>query len=303
MRINKINRTDEHSSLSFFLVGFLSLILAFPLFMYVHRQLPDYGWPFRTDRILMFIFLAAFVLMVLRLFRSVIIAAVIVTAGLLTYGSFSGYYGFKNLVTDYKAMLYAFKYEPYHDKTTYYGDGVIHFKKEILNAVNDNMPEVRDLAVTAANGSFRDEQGRYEWYRTTIQCFAVFKKINSNWNYISDPQDDEYFAKACESARLLAGDCDDHAILMAAAIKSIGGTPRLVHTTNHLYPEILIGNKNELEMVNYLIKKILFPAESRGQEIHYHKDEEGNIWLNLDYTANYPGGKFFAEPVLGVLVP
>jgi hypothetical protein len=69
----------------------------------------------------------------------------------------------------------------------------------------------------------------YSDYRTLIQCFAVFKEINSRWNYVSDPKDGDYIATASES-RLFSGDCDDHSILMAASVRAIGGTPRLIHT-------------------------------------------------------------------------
>jgi hypothetical protein len=88
---------------------------------------------------------------------------------------------------------------------------------------------------------------------------------------------------------------------MAASVKSIGGTPRLIHTGGHIYPEILIGNKNDLEAINFLIKKELFVTETKGKELHYHIDERGQIWLNLDYTARYPGGPFMREEILGAL--
>jgi len=99
----------------------------------------------------------------------------------------------------------------------------------------------------------------------------------------------------------LAGDCDDHSILMAACIQSIGGVPRLIHTEGHIYPEMLIGNKADLETVNFLIKKVLFPRESNGKTLHYHINERGKIWLNLDYTAKYPGGPFMKKEVLSSL--
>jgi hypothetical protein len=49
---------------------------------------------------------------------------------------------------------------------------------------------------------------------------------------------------------------------MAASVRAIGGTPRLIHTKGHIYPEILIGTLNDLETVNYLIKNVLFEKES-----------------------------------------
>ena len=301
-----MNKTSEHSSLvsiSYLLIGFLSLLIAFPLFIFVHKQFPDYGWPFHTDRILMFFVILVFALLMLQLFRPVIFLCFIAALAWLSFGSFTGNYGFESLFTDYKAMMYTFKYQPYNDEFSGSGGKKFFYKKEILEAIDDNSSAVRAFAVKATTSYFRREQSKYEGYRTLIQSFAVFKRINRNWNYVSDPVSNEYFAKASESAKLLAGDCDDYAIMMAAAIKSIGGVVRLVSTTDHLYPEILVGNKSHLEFINYLIKKILFPIESAGQVVHYHKDELERIWLNLDYTASYPGGKFLAEPILGILNP
>jgi len=65
--------------------------------------------------------------------------------------------------------------------------------------------------------------------------------------------------------------------------------------------KLLIGNKSDLETAIYLIKEVLFVNESKDKEIHYHIDERGNIWLNLDYTAKYPGGPFMKEEILGAL--
>ncbi|HEU4497412.1 MAG TPA: transglutaminase, partial [Flavobacterium sp.] len=50
-----------------------------------------------------------------------------------------------------------------------------------------------------------------------------------------------------------------------------------------------------------LIKEVLFKEESKGKELHYHIDERGQVWLNLDYTATYPGGPFMSEEILGAL--
>jgi len=52
-----------------------------------------------------------------------------------------------------------------------------------------------------------------------------------------------------------------------------------------------------------LIRKKLFTDESSGRTIHYHKDASGDIWLNLDYTAGYPGGKFLNGEVIEALYP
>ena len=88
---------------------------------------------------------------------------------------------------------------------------------------------------------------------------------------------------------------------MVACIKAIGGQARIVNTTNHLYPEILIGNKEDLERIHYLIKNELFERESAGKKINYHVDDQQRVWLNLDYTSHSPGGPFMHPEVLGIL--
>jgi hypothetical protein len=173
-------------------------------------------------------------------------------------------------------------------------------KSKIIDAVDFTNPKVRNFALSATTKHFINikQSGKT---RRLIQCFAVFKEIRNRWNYVDDPRGREYIASATESLQHFSGDCDDHAILMAACIKTIGGTPRIIHTGGHLYPEILIGNRIDLETAIYFIKEVLFVKESYKQQIFYHIDERGQIWLNLDYTATYPGGKFMSEEILGAL--
>jgi hypothetical protein len=286
------------------LLGILSFVLAFPLFILVYYRFPDLEWPYHTDRILIFFVIAVLLLLLVRSFKFIIITAVVATIGWLWYGTVTGKYGFNELYKDGKAMLYGFKSDPQKNGFVFTGSRALGTDREIVSAIDYRNPVVRDFAVGATNENFvKQQEGIKIRYRTLIQCFAVFKKINENWNYVSDPQDEEYIAKASESVKLLAGDCDDHSILMAAAIKAIGGTPRLVYTNGHIYPELLIGSKKDLEHMGKLIHEKLFPEESRGRTIHYHKDEEGKIWINLDYTAGYPGGKFMGNDVIECIYP
>lgn len=173
-------------------------------------------------------------------------------------------------------------------------------KTRVLKAIEFTNPKVRNFALYATTKHFSDFKTN-EKNRKLVQCFAVFKEIKTKFNYVNDPKGREYIAKASETLEHFSGDCDDHAILMAASIRTIGGTPRLIHTGGHIYPEMLIGNKAELEMAILLIKDKLFVKESAGKQIHYHIDERGQIWLNLDYTARYPGGPFMSEEILGQL--
>ena len=97
------------TTISYLLVGFLSLFIAFPIFILLHKQLPDYEWPIHSDRILLFLLVVVFVLLLLSLFRPVINFIFAGTLIILLYGTFTETYGFKNLETDYKAMFTSIK--------------------------------------------------------------------------------------------------------------------------------------------------------------------------------------------------
>jgi hypothetical protein len=284
------------------MVGIMSFVLAFPLFIFLYRRLPDLDWPYHSDKLLIFFLIAVILLLLVRSFKFMIVTGIIAVTGWLWYGSATGQYGFNDLYQDGKSVLYGLKNNS-DQQVVFTGTRSLTTDAEIMKAIEYSNPLVRDFAVDATNEYFSDEVQVKMKYRTLVQCFAVFKKINENWNYVNDPKDEEYIAKASESVKLLAGDCDDHSVLMAAAIKSIGGTPRLVYTTGHIYPELLIGNQKDLEHMSSLIRKKLFPRESNGKQLHYHTDEKGNVWLNLDYTAGYPGGKFMGNEVIECLYP
>jgi hypothetical protein len=283
------------------LIGFLSFFLAFPIFILIHKQIPDPDWSFNIDRILLFISIILVCVIVLRLFKFVVVLAVVVAVAWLSYGSLMKKYGFENLFRDYRGIAYSIKDDPTLAGIIFSNHSSFPNRSLFMNAIDDHNPVVRSFAVAATNEYFKAEQQKYHEYHTLIQCFAIFKKINSNWNYVNDSRSREYLAKASESVKLLAGDCDDHSILIAACLQAVGAAPRLIYTTGHVYPEILVGNKHDLEQVNFLIKKRLFTVESAKQNIYYHEDEQGRIWLNLDYTAKYPGGPFMSEKVLAVL--
>jgi hypothetical protein len=282
------------------IIFLLNILIAIPVFIIVHQNLIDPDWFFNIDRILLFAAILAVIQLFLRLLRKVIIICIALYLLMLIYGSVFGNYGFSAVFEDYRSMVYTMADDPNPQDIVISKLLPFPNKSKILDAIDYDNPSVRNFAVMATSKHFRNFK-RYGDYRTTIQCFAVFYEINSRWNYVSDPKGRDYIAKASESIPYLSGDCDDHAILMAACVRAIGGTPRLIHTKGHIYPEILIGRKSDLETINYLVKKVLFIQESKGKEIHYHIDERGQVWLNLDYTAKYPGGPFMAEEILGAL--
>ena len=305
--INKIKTFYRYLSIKFkinkpwdsIIIFVLTILITIPVFIIVHQNIVDLDWPLQIDRILLFILITLAIQFVLKAMRRITLLSIFLYLMALLFGSIFGKYGFLNVVEDYQSMLYTMNYNPNPQDIII--EKLLPFpnKSKILNAIEYQNPRVRDFAIMATTKHFtKIRKGNY---RTQIQCFAVFKEINSRWNYVSDPKNSDYIAKASESTRYLSGDCDDYSILMAACVRAIGGTPRLIHTNGHMFPEILIGHKNNLENINYLIKKVLFVEESRGKQLNYHIDEHDQIWLNLDYTDKYPGGKFLHNEILGAL--
>lgn len=282
------------------IIFLLNILIAIPVFIILHQNLVDPEWPFHLDRILIFITLVTAIQLVLRLLKTVLIVCIALYILALIFGSVFGKYGFNAVYEDYRSMVYTMADNPNPQDIIISKLLPFPNKSLIIDAVDYGNPAVRNFAAMATTKYFKNVKGNGN-KRRMVQCFAVFKEIRNRWNYLDDPKGREYIASAVESLQHFSGDCDDHAILMAACIRAIGGTPRIIHTGGHLYPEMLVGTKADLEMANYLIKEQLFVEESRGKEVHYHVDERGQVWLNLDYTANFPGGPFMSEEILGAL--
>ncbi len=278
----------------------LNILITIPIFIIAHQNLVVLDWANHFDRVLLFIVILAVIQLLLRALRRVTLISVILYFILLLFGTLSGKYGFQSVFEDYRSMVYTMSENPYPQDIIISKLLPFPNKSKILDAVEYQNPRIRNFAIMATSKHFREVKGYHEIH-TIVQSFAIFKEINTRWNYVSDPKGRDYIAKATESLQYLSGDCDDHSIFMVACIKSIGGTTRLIHTKGHIYPELYIGTQKDLEQINYVIKKVLFPTESKNQTINYHIDERGNIWLNLDYTAKYPGGPFMNEEILGAL--
>lgn len=282
------------------IIFILNILITIPIFIIAHHNFITLDWANHIDRILLFLSILAAIQLILRALRRVTLISVILYLIMLFIGTVSGKYSFQSVFEDYRSMMYTMNDDPYPQDIIITKLLPFPNKSIILDAVEYQNPKIRNFAIMAINKHFKHVKGYYD-YLTIIQSFAVFKEINTRWNYVSDPKGHDYIAKATESLQYLSGDCDDHSVFMVACLKSIGGTTRLIHTKGHIYPELLIGTKKDLEHINYAIKKVLFPKESKHKTINYHIDERGNIWLNLDYTAKYPGGPFMNEEILGAL--
>jgi len=278
----------------------LNILILIPVFIILHQVLIDPDWPFHLDRILLFLAITIGMQFLLHYFKRFIFFILLIYIIALIWGTLFKGYGFTSVYEDYRAMIFAMSANPNPQDVIVSKLLPFPNRSKIEAAVEYDNPKVRNFALTATTKHFRDVKG-FQDYRQIIQCFAIFKEVQSRWNYVNDPKNREYIAKATESLGHFSGDCDDHAILMSALIRAIGGTPRIIHTQAHMYPEMLIGDESNLETIIYLIQEVLFKEESKGKQIFYHIDERGNVWLNLDYTAKYPGGPFMSEEILGQL--
>ncbi len=286
------------------IIYLVALLLTLPLFIILYPIVPEMTLPIgkgcRVDHILSFIMILIALIVLVKRFQLVVYGALVIGLACLTITSLTGRYGFRDLYRDYAMFLHSLsettlplplmlkELKPFPDA-------------ELLRSrVDDQEPSVRTFAVRAATTYFADVRTSGEDY-TLVQAFSVFRVINSSWTYVSDVRNGEYFAKASESVGLLAGDCDDHAILMAACIKAIGGEARLVRTAGHIYPEMKVGDAKRMERVAYLIREELFPDIASHATLYYHTDAHGDRWINLDYTRHYPGGEVMDEKIEGIL--
>ena len=302
--IHDDSRNDNHESThkriwSALVVSLVAKLTTIPVFILLYRILPPLNWPLYLDKIILYLLVFIFFEWSLLRLKRIIIPAAALQFIALSIGSFTGHYSHRQLITDYWALFYTALYTPIPSALDVEQIKPFPNERAYRKAMNYTSPIVRQFAIQAINKHFRKQQEGPN--RNLVQCFAIFKEIKSRWNYVNDPKSREYYARASESAILMGGDCDDYSILMGACIQSIGGISRLILTTQHVYPEILIGNKHDLERITLLIGRDLFSIENKQKSLHYHIDDDGKIWLNLDYTASYPGGPFMAEPVLGIL--
>lgn len=129
------------------------------------------------------------------------------------------------------------------------------------------------------------------------QVCEIFDYCYKKWRYVNDPKGQEYVAKASESiAASLTGDCDDFAVLMASCILACGGDACIVDADGpeggHAYTEVDVNSlkNSDLSYIQQAIAK-RFPSYSPG--IPNVRERNGHRWLNLDWQAAYPGGKYF----------
>ncbi|MBK9760688.1 MAG: hypothetical protein IPO90_12115 [Flavobacteriales bacterium] len=297
-------KNEGHGFAHGVIIYLVALLLTLPMFLLVHPHVPGLilpvgnGW--RLDTLITFaLILGAFIVLVKR-FQLAVYTVLVVGVGCLTITGMTGGYGFREVYRDYASFMRSIRDNTEMSPLMMKDIGPFQNADVLRSRIDYNSPAVRSFAVRSATLWFTEVPVREDEY-TLVQAFSVFKVINSSWTYVSDVKDGEYFASASESANLLAGDCDDHAILMAACIKAIGGEVRLVRTTGHIYPELKIGDGSAMKRAAHLVREELFPDIARHATVYYHTDEYGDRWINLDYTRHYPGGEVMDETIKGIL--
>ncbi|WP_070136810.1 hypothetical protein [Crocinitomix algicola] len=293
---------------SVILLGIVSAIITMPIFILLYKYFPSIEiGSIRLDHIVLFLVLFFVFYFLLKKLRIIVYFLLIGGLVLVTITNFSGTYTLQNLYHDYAQLLYDLSDNSLQQKFDKQGT-FFRKEKQLRESIDFTNPIVRNYATSAAIKHF-EEDAHLSQNRKWVQFFSVFKEIYTNWKYVYDPIDGDYYAKASESIGQLKddgffkGDCDDYSIMIAAAIKAIGGEVRLVRTeveqngrtVGHMYPEVKIGDDKDLEFVVYLIKNVFFVEEARGKSIFYYEDTKGLIWLNFDYNDRYPGGKYMSK--------
>jgi len=299
---------SKHKGSSVILLGMVAALLTMPLFILLYKYVPAIElWSIRLDHI--FLFLAIFFIAYYLLKKMRVVVYVSLVGGLivLTITNFSGIYTLDNLYHDYAEFLYNISQNSLRQK---FEEHETFFKKEkeLRESIDYKNPALKNYANSIAIKHFQ-ESNHLSTNRKWVQSFSIFKEIYTNWVYVYDPVDEDYYSTASNTMKQLEddgrfkGDCDDYSIMMAACIKAIGGEVRLVRTVvkqggrevGHMYPEVKFGDTKDLESVAYLIKNVYFVDESKGKSIYYYVDSKGFVWLNFDYNDAYPGGEYMSE--------
>jgi hypothetical protein len=294
---------DKYGHTRKVLLVLLSILAVVPLAPLINRYIPPLvlgNW--NLDLTVSIILAAALTFLTLRLFRFLLLPAVGLLILVLIYNQLTNGYGFGNMIRDYKTMVqnnWGKKEQKEIDlvlRPTFFDGPLTKTVKALQSKVQPTDSVVRNWSVKHSLESF-DEY--YPKYGSQVRLLSLFKHINSHFKYVSDSERDEYFATAKETIQNgIGGDCDDHTILMVTCMKAIGAHCRMILTDGHLYPELLCGDEKQFEMMQQAVIH-LFGNEAIDN-MYYH-EQNGQYWINLDYTARYPGGPYVSETAYAII--
>jgi len=162
-------------------------------------------------------------------------------------------------------------------------------KRKLIKACDYKNQKVRNFAVQTAG----KDPGNFN----LAQICDLFDHLYHNWKYVNDPATTEYLAKASETIENnLNGDCDDFAVMLCSSILAVGGEARINYAWGedggHAFTEVNLGKTDEQEVINYITNRY-YNLKVFGGNLNGKLDKEGNLWLNLDWFAENPGGDYF----------
>lgn len=282
-------------------IGLLTIIPLAPL---INRFIPPVivGY-WNIDLLLSIIVSFILVRFTLWLFSPLIIPAFLLLAGFIAYNQLTDGYNLGNIILDYKNLVTkSWDTRDHKEKDLYlikpdiFDSGIEKAVNGLKSKINPKDSVTRNFAVKHAIEYFDDYHKKYG---PKVRYLSLFKYINNNFKYVADPDRDEYFASPAETIENgLGGDCDDHTILMISAMKAIGAKCRMVLTENHVYPELFCGDKKNFNEMQEAITHLFATENFSGL---YFREESGNYWINLDYTARYPGGPYVDNKAFAIV--
>lgn len=165
-------------------------------------------------------------------------------------------------------------------------------RDRIVAAIDPSDPTTRNLAAQVAS---RDE-GPFH----VGQVAAIWSHAREHWSYVNDPRGNEYFARASESIdNQFVGDCDDFAVLLVSMVEAVGGDARVVMSDGerggHAYAEACVPGEPQAVVNDLRAHYRRERSRLRVREVHYRSDATCAVWLNLDWSAQVPGGPYGRE--------
>ena len=276
------------------------ILFIIPLAPFVCRFIPPVfisSW--NIDLIIAFLISIVIVRLMLWVVKPMILPALLIVCGVFIYNLFNHHYSFPNVTNSYKALVsqnWQGREEKQTDEISFNPHLFENAQERVSRLVTEKVQYkdslVRNFSVKHSLQYFDDYHYKYQ---ELTRYFSLFKYINTSFKYVSDAQRDEYYATPGETIlNGFGGDCDDHSILMAACLMSIGAKCRLIIVEGHMYPEMYAGNKKDFGIMQQAI--IQFFGDEGIDRIYYHENN-GEYWINLDYTSDHPGGRYMNDNV------
>lgn len=280
---------------------FAGILLIIPLTPFLCQYIPPIRFGrFNLDLLLAFAVSFLLVRLLFVFIKPWLLPVLGIFCGLLLFNQFENNgYDFTNIANEYSVFV----------KKTWTGrekkaadalnltpelfeDAGSRLSRRVRSKIQTQDSVVRNFSVRHSLENFGEYENKFGML---TRYFSLFKYINLHFKYVPDPQRDDYFATPRETIlNGLGGDCDDHSILMASCLMSIGATCRLVVIQGHMYPEIFAGDHREFLKMQEAIVRLF--SDQPVHRIYYH-EYQGQYWVNLDYTAHYPGGPYLGNQI------